>query len=80
MSEITDQEVGEALGWKICHTQHSPTHRRTPYWDWDGGYMYPVDQFKPTTDLDDALMALEYTDATGREISEFIIDKKKQDD
>lgn len=60
MSEITNQDVGEALGWKICHVQHSKTHTMKPYWDDNGGYICSEWSFEPTIDIHDALSAIEY--------------------
>ncbi|MCH7988433.1 MAG: hypothetical protein IID46_04690 [Planctomycetes bacterium] len=74
---VTDTQVGEALGWTICNTPHSTDFPRTPYWDDDGGYEDCVANFTPTTDIGDALDALERTGISAVEICEFILKMKE---
>ena len=74
---VTDKQVGESLGWTICNTIHSKCWPHTPYWDNCGGFEDSVFGFEPTTDIDDALHALERSGISAIEICEFIIEKKE---
>lgn len=77
MSNITDKDIGEALGWTETYDQHSEYWKTVPYWDRDGGFECGCDNFKPTTDVYDALDAIEHlinTDQiTAIEICEMIL-------
>ena len=75
---VTDKQVGESLGWTICNTPHSESNPRGPYWDNCGGYECGVKEFKPTTDMDDALEALGLAEISATEICEFIIQKNEK--
>ena len=74
---VTDTQVGEALGWTICSTLHSKSNPRVPYWDNCGAYECGVHEFTPTTDIDDALFALERAKISAIEICEFILTKNE---